>query len=151
MPGTPNKLLTTQTINNFATSFITGDGNVGTSMGSGIANTRLLYTAGPSGSIVKSLMACSDDGSLAHVVTLVYDNLTTKYPIGAVNVPINAGATGAIPNVDILGSTALLGFTIDAAGKSVLQLGANQKIWAGPQVSMTAGKTLTIFGIAEDF
>ncbi len=150
MPGTPNSLLTTQTTNNIIQTFITGDGNVGTSMGSGVVGAKLLYTAGPSGSIVKSLMACSDD-SAAHVVTFVFDNLTSKFAIGTVNVPINAGATGAIANVDILGSAFLLGFTVDAAGKNVLQLGANQKLWAGPQVSMTAGKTLTIFGSAEDF
>lgn len=150
MPGTPNSLLTTQTTNNIIQNFITNDGNCGVQLGSGIAGVKLLYTAGPSGSIIKSLMANSDDTS-ARVVTLVIDNLTSKYCIGTINVPLQAGQTGAIPNVDMLANANLLGFVVDAAGKNVIQLQANYKLWAGVQTTMTAAKTLNIIGSAEDY
>jgi len=148
--STPNSAITTQAIGGIGQSFVNADGAVGTTLAIDLTNLKLLYTAGASGSIIKSLMANLDDGT-ARVLVLAYDDLTHKYVIGTVNIPVNSGATGAIANIDLLASAVLLGFPLDASGRAVIQLPPNKKLWAGVQVAVTAAKTLNVTGSAEDF
>ena len=67
-------------------------------------NKKTLFTAGANDSIVKSLHAISDDSAAKVVNIYVNDGSVDNY-IGAVNVPITSGTTGAIAAVDLLNGT----------------------------------------------
>lgn len=142
----------TQTIQNAFQAIVNGDGAVGTTLTTAPSNAKLLLTAGAEGSVIKSLIVSSDDSSARVLAFYISpDGGTTKYCIGTVNIPVNSGATGAIVNVDILGSAVLIGMALDQSGKPVLPLAATYRLYVGTQVAVTAAKTIVVTAVAEDY
>lgn len=142
----------TQTLQSIVQSFVNADGAVGTTLTTAPSNTKLLFTAGTEGAVVKSLMVASDDSSArVFVLYISPDSGTTFYCIGTVNIPVNSGATGAIANIDLFGSSVLLGLQFDQSGKAVLPLEASHRLYGGVQVAVTAAKTIVVTGVAEDY
>lgn len=147
-----NTLPVTQSFSDIVQTIVNADGAVGTTLTNAPTNTKVLFTAGANGSIVKSLMVCSDDSAARVLVFYIsIDAGTTKTPIGTVNIPINSGATGAIANIDIFNSTVLLGFPLDQGGRSVLPMQASAILYVGTQVAVTAAKFINVTGAAENF
>lgn len=152
MAVTPNAQPCTQAIQNDFASLANATGAVGTTLTTSPSNSVLLSTAGANGSLVKSLMVCSDDSAARVLVIYVSpDSGTTKYPIGTANIPLNSGATGAIGNIDLLNSTVLLGFPVDQAGRNIIQLAPSNRIYVGVQVAVTAAKFINIMASLENF
>lgn len=141
-----------QTIQNPAVQIANGDGAVGTGFTTNPSNTKLFFTAGAEGSVLKSLMVSSDDTATKLLVLyLSTDGGTTKYWLGCILVAITAGQTGAIANLDFLGSSLFTGLPLDQSGKPVLELTANAKLYVGVQVAVTSGKFINVVGQAEDY
>ena len=113
-------------------------------------NKKTLFTAGANDSIVKSLHAVSDD-SAAKVVQIYVNDGTNDNYIGAVNVPITSGTTGAIAAVDLLNGTLFPNLPYDANGKRVLPLPAGYIVKVSVQAAMTSGKTMYVTCMAEDY
>ena len=111
---------------------------------------KTLFTAGANDSVVKSLHAISDD-SAAKVVNVYVNNGSSDVYIGAVNVPITSGTTGAIAAVDLLSGTLFPNLPYDANGKRVLPLPAGYIVKVSVQATVTAAKTITITCMAEDY
>jgi hypothetical protein len=147
-----NTLPITQAIQNWFQTLANADGACGTLVSATPANTKLLGTAGANGSILKALMVFSDD-TAARVLDIFIspDAGTTRYFVGSVAVPITAGSTGAIINVDALANAFLVGFSIDQGGKNIVELAPNNKVYIGAQVAVTAAKTVMVFGMVEDY
>lgn len=147
-----NTLPVTQAIQNDFASLVNATGAVGTTLTTAPSNSVLLSTAGANGGVVKSLTVCSDDTAARVLVIYVSpDAGTTKNPIGTVNIPITAGATGAIANVDLLNSSVLLGFPVDQSGRNVIELAPNNRIYVGVQVAVTTAKFLNVSCMSEQF
>lgn len=147
-----NTLPVTQAIQNDFASLVNATGAVGVTLTTNPSNSVLLSTAGANGAIVKALMVCSDDSAAkVLVIYLSTDAGTTKNPIGTVNIPLSSGATGAIANIDILNSAVLLGFSVDQAGRSVIELAPAARIYVGVQGAVTAAKFVNICCISEQF
>lgn len=113
-------------------------------------NKKTLFTAGANDSIVKSLHVVSDDTAARVVNIYVNDGSTDNY-IGAVNVPITSGFTGAIAAVDLLNGTLFPNLPYDSNGKRVLPLPAGYVLKVSVQVAVTAAKTLSVTCMAEDY
>lgn len=152
MGVTPNSVPVTQAISNDLAQLSNGTGNAGTGWTTSPSNTVLLTTAGANGSVLKSLIASSDDSS-ARVLTLYLspDSGTTKYAIGSVSIAATAGNTGAIASTDLLSSTLFPGLAVDGAGKLILELAASMRLYVGVQTTITSGKLINVFAQREDF
>lgn len=155
MAVTANSQPCTQGIVNEAVTILPALANVGTTLAPLTATTNVLNCAngGTNGSLVKSFMICSDD-STARVLVIYLDLTgagTTLTPIGAINVPINSGQSGAIANIDVLNSTVLLGFPVDQSGRSVVALQPSAKLWIGSQTTLTAAKSINVVVSREAF
>jgi hypothetical protein len=144
----------TQAYFDIMASIVLATGNIGTTMTTAptSGNLVLLHTAGANDGVIKSLIVSMDD-STARVLTFyrAIGIVTPFWPIGTVNIPINSGATGAIANVDVLGSAFLIGLELDAAGKPMLGIQAGNSIFVGCQTTVTTAKTISITGSAQDF
>jgi len=113
-------------------------------------NKKTVFTAGANDAVVKSLHAISDD-SAAKVVNIYVNDGSTDIYIGAVNVPITSGTTGAIAAVDLLNGTLFPNLPYDANGKRVLPLPGGYIVKVSVQVAVTAAKTITVTCMAEDY
>jgi len=151
-----NTLPITQNIKTFQGQLTAAQTNVGATMAgspgtlNAAAGPSGFYTAGNNDAVIKSLLIASDDTS-ARVVNVYIYNGTNFACLGGVNVPITAGLTGAIANVDVLGTSFLLGLELDQAGKPVLPLTSGNQLCLASQTTLTAAKTLSVFGVAEEF
>lgn len=130
----------TQTIKLSSTTIVNSDST----------NKKTLFTAGSNDSVVKSLHAVSDD-SAAKVVNVYVNDGSTDIYIGAVNVPLNSGATGAIAAVDLLNGTLFPNLPYDSNGKRVLPLPAGYVVKVSVQAAVTSAKTITVTCMAEDY
>lgn len=152
MAVTVNSQPCTQAIQADFTSLVNATGAVGTTLTTAPSNSVLLATMGANGGVVKQLTVTSDDTSARVLVIYVSsDSGTTKYPIATVNVPLNSGATGAIVNIDVLGSAVVVGLPLDQMGKPVLELAPSNRIYVGVQVAVTAAKFLNVTCVSEQF
>lgn len=144
----------TQNHRNVAATLANADSFTAINPGTAPTNTKLLMTAGSDGSIVKSLIACTDATAAAQTFGLWIstDSGTTKHLIGVTNVPLNSGYTGAVINVDCLSNSFLIGLTYDQAGRAILPLQASAQLYIGClTTAVAASKTLWITGVVEDF
>lgn len=119
-----------------------------------VTNHQLLYTAGASGAIVKSLLITSNDTAARYATAWIQPGGTGAIiPLGTVAVPATAGlsATGILQNIDVLGNPYLTGLAIDNSGKPCLLLEAGTKLFIGLVAALTANKAMFIFTQAEDF
>lgn len=117
------------------------------------ANTTVLatlYTASTDDAVVKSLMCRSNDTAAMNVVVAV-NNGSADFVLGVVNVPINAGSTGAIAAVDLLGGTLMPGLPYDQNGKRVLPLAGGYILKVGVLVAITAGKQIDVSSAVEEY
>lgn len=127
-------------INNGSVKFTSADGTT----------AKTLFTAGTNDSNVKSIVVHSDDTTARNIV-LNRVNTGITYPIGTVNIPITAGATGSIASVDLINSTLIPGLPLDSTGKPYLPLKTGDTLTVAPLVAVTAAKTITITSFGEDF
>lgn len=144
----------TQTLKCPTLTFVNADSFTATNPGTAPTNTKLFFTAGSEGSIIKSLIMSTDATAAAQTVGiwLSTDSGTTKTLIGVVNVPLNSGYTGAVINVDVLNNAFLAGLVLDQSGRPILPLEANARIYMGCLLTAVAtSKTLYVTGFAEDF
>lgn len=144
----------TQTLQTFGQSFVAADSFVAANAGTAPTNTKTVFTAGTEGSVVKSLMIATDDTAAGvYNFYISTDAGTTKYLLFSVNVPLTSGfGTGTVVNIDVLGSTVVVGLPIDQSGKPVLPMKASAVLYAAKQTAaVTASKTTHIVGIAEDY
>lgn len=106
---------------------------------------KVLYSASLNDAVVKAINVASLD-SAARVMSLWIvgaDNQPTL--IGAVNIPLNSGNTGAVATIDLLGGSLMPSLPYDANGKRVIMLKAGQRlavsvpgVTAGTQINVTA-------------
>ena len=109
-----------------------------------------LYVANTNDAVVKALNITSLD-TAARVVSLWVtgtDNQPTL--LGAVNVPLSAGANGTAASVDLLGGTLIPSLPYDANGKRILPLKAGQKISVSVP-AVTAGTQINVTGFIEEY
>lgn len=119
--------------------------------GAGVANAKLLVTAGADGCIIYGIEASSDDTAVIDVgLFLQLAGSGTKYPLGAKRVairsgdPTNANAAAATQILDVGQFPFLL-------PDGALMLGASDKLYAAPQAAVTSGKTLTLVAMYGDY
>jgi len=111
---------------------------------------KTLFTAGTDDSIVKAINVQSTD-TAARVVNLYVNDGTTDFLIGAVNVPLNSGNTGAVAAIDLLGGTLLPSLPYDANGKRILPLPAGYVVKVSSQTTVTAAREITFVLMAENY
>lgn len=146
----------TQTAQMPMTTFVNADSFTATQPGTAPTNTKLFFTAGADGSVLKSMVATTDATAAAQTlgIWLSTDAGTTKVLLGVINVPLNSGYTGAIAAVDCLNATIfpLNALQVDQSGKVVLTLPASARIYLGClTTAVAANKTLYVTGFAQDF
>jgi hypothetical protein len=111
---------------------------------------KTLFTAGANDSVVKAINVQSSDTATARVVVLTVNDGTTDYILGAVNIPLNSGNTGAIATVDLLGGTLLPSLPYDANGKRILPLPAGYVLKVNTTSNVAIG-TVTVVCMAENY
>ncbi len=144
----------TQTLQTFGVAFVAADSFVAANAGTAPTNSKTVFTAGSEGSVIKALMIATDDTAAGiYNFYISYDAGTTKYLLFSVNVPLTSGfGSGTTVNIDVLGSTVVVGLPIDQSGKPVLPMKASAILYAAKQTAaVTASKTTHITGVAEDY
>lgn len=144
----------TQNHRNVAATLVNSDSFTAINPGTSPTNTKLLLTAGPDGSILKHLTACTDATAAAQTFGLWIssDSGTTKHLICVINVPLNSGYTGAISNIDCLNNNFFIGLSYDQSGRPIIPLAANTQLYIGCLVTAVASnKTIWVTGVVEDF
>jgi len=144
----------TQTIQNPVVAIVNATSFIAANGGTSPTNTVLFMTAGAEGSEVKAILIASDDSAAKQIsFYLSTDSGTTKYLINTINVPIGSGLTsGTTANIDVLGSTAMVGLPLDQSGKPVMILVAAARIYVGVITAVvTSGRTIHITGQVEDY
>jgi hypothetical protein len=105
-------------------------------------------TFGASGGKCTSIMCTSDDTSTVLMEVYYYDaGDATAYLLGAVNVATLSGTDGTTAAVNLLDTTAIPG--LDANGH--LLVNAGDKVQVAANATVTAAKTVTVVGQAQDF
>jgi hypothetical protein len=100
--------------------------------------------------VVKAINVQSTD-TAARVVQLWVNDGTTDFLIGAVNVPLNSGNTGAVAAIDLLGGTLMPSLPYDSNGKRILPLPAGYVLKVNSQSTVTAAREITFTCMAEDY
>lgn len=117
-------------------------------------NTKLLMAASANDTNVKSLIISSDSTS-AHIVQIwrSLDGGTTKHLLFAVNVPIGSGfLSGTTVNIDVLGSTIVVGLPLDMSGRPYLPMASGSSLYVGVTIAaVAANKTIYVNAISEDY
>ena len=111
---------------------------------------KTLFTAGSNDAIVKAINVQSTD-TAARVVQLWVNDGVTDFLIGAVNIPLRSGDTGAVATIDLLGGTLMPSLPYDANGKRVLLLPAGYILKVNSQATVTAAREITFVCMAEDY
>jgi hypothetical protein len=155
MAVTPNSIVTTQGFQlSTPVQFANADGAAGLGMATNPSNTKQLATGKTgNGSVVTGLRISTDEASTIRNMNFYRspDGGTTKYYMGTVSVPLQAGNTSAIPNVDALNVTSLVGLKLDASGRQTIPLPPGWTLHCGLQVAVTSGKFVNVDVDVEDF
>jgi hypothetical protein len=112
------------------------------------------FTAGPEGSILKSMIVATNESAARYLGVWVQPaGSGSHYLIGQVAVGILAGdgAAGVTVNVDVLANAYLIGLTYDQTGRPVLPLQAGSVVSVSLATQCTTDKAIWITGSAEDF
>jgi hypothetical protein len=104
---------------------------------------KTVYTAGANGSKLTSLVGTSTDTS-ARDIQISITNGGTSYLLGTVSLPIGAGTTSAIPSVNMLDPTKLVGLAYDSDNNPYIHLVSGDTLTVSAPVSITAAKTVTV-------
>jgi hypothetical protein len=141
----------TQTIKSPSIILQNADGAVGTNdYGTNPSNTKLVFTAGSDGSILKSLTANNNDSAKTLQVFLSRDSGTTKFLLFTVALAANAGWTTVV-TLDVLTASTVAGLPIDQSGRPVLPMEAGEQLYVGVTAAVTASKTIYVNAVVEDF
>ena len=111
---------------------------------------QTLFTAGADGSILRTIIASSDDTADMDVVLSINDG-ATSYIIGVVEVPLGSGTTADLPSVNLLNNTAIPSLQLDNQGNYFLPMKAGYTIEANVLVAVTAAKKIQLTAIGEDY
>jgi hypothetical protein len=111
---------------------------------------KTLFTAGANDTIVKAINVQSTD-TVARVVQLTVNDGVNDFLIGAVNIPLRSGDTGAVAAIDLLGGTLLPSLPYDANGKRIIPLPAGYVLKVNSQVAVSATREITVVCMAEDY
>jgi type IV secretory pathway VirB6-like protein len=111
---------------------------------------KVLYIAGANDAVVKAINASSTD-TAARNLALYINNGVADFLVGAVNIPITAGDTGAIASVDVLASALIPSLPLDQNGKRQLLLQAGYSLKVGVLVAVTAAKQIDVVAFAEEY
>lgn len=130
----------TQNIESFGATFVNADSTT----------AKTLYTAGGNDAVVKVLNFASNDTSAVNIALYVNDGTADRL-IGTIRVATLSGTDGAAASVDGLSGTLIPSLPYDANGKRVLPLKAGHILKWAPLVAVTAAKTVTAFGVAEEY
>jgi hypothetical protein len=146
----------TQSIRNSYISLTQASGIITSANGlSGISPTSGLYplfTAGNDGSIIKGIVAASDDVAKTIAFYSSPDGGTNKYLLGTTAVAATAGFNGSTINVDVLNNAYLVGLPIDQTSRQCLPLASGVSLWAGVVTTAVAtAKGIHISAYGEDF
>lgn len=114
------------------------------------SNAKNVGTGGSSGTIVRSLQACSTDTS-QRIIQIGISVSSTFYLLGSVIVPAGAGTDGATPAVDLLKSALLPGLPFDDNGMHSLILESGEILQVLSTTTVTSAKTVTVQGFAQDY
>jgi hypothetical protein len=142
--GTQNKVITAQIPNLGVVQFLQGTDSAGT--------YKTLYTGGANGSIIKGLIATTNDASAAHLVTCQVVRSAVKYAVTSVNIPINSGFASGAPPVNLLSSTNTPGLPIDSDQNPFIYLfNASDTLQCTFATALTASDVINIIAVATDF
>ena len=111
---------------------------------------KTLYTAGADDAIVRSIMVVSDDTS-ARNVTLYLNNGVADFPLCTVALAIGQGTNGTTASIDLLSSAYVPGLSYDQNGKRILPLQAGYTLKIAATTTITAGKQISVVGVAEEY
>jgi hypothetical protein len=92
-------------------------------------------------------LAITTDNDAIRTATLYLHNGTAAFRLGAVAVPINAGATSAVARVNVLTSLGTAG----ADGVPCIWIPAGCKLQVGLDAAVANDKVLDVVGRAQDF
>lgn len=114
------------------------------------SNAKTLGIGGSNGTIVRSLQATSNDTSQRIIQVGISVN-STFYLLGSVAVPAASGNDGSTAAVDLLGSGLLPGLPVDENGMHYLILESGEILQVLSTTTVTAAKTVTVQGFAQDY
>lgn len=102
---------------------------------------------------IYGISATSTDTAIKEL-TVWLSGPTTDYQIARIGIPINAGNTNLIAQVDIFGDSKLAATfqkQADANGKPYFNLPAGHTILVNLTVATTAGKVITVHAFGENY
>lgn len=140
---TPNSSVTAQTPNLGVVQFLQGTDSAGT--------YKTLYTAGTNGSIVKSVLATTNDASVAHLVTCQIVRSTVKYDITSVNIPISSGFASGVPPVSILSSAFTPGLPTDSDSNPFFFMASGDTLQCTFATALTTSDLINLVAVTADF
>lgn len=143
----------TQSWGGIGVALVNSTGFIAANGGTAPTSTVLLYTFTTNGSVIRSLMAASDDSSPRAISLYISpDGGTTKYLLCTINIPTGSGLTsGTTVNVDLLNGVVLVGLPTDQGGNHCIGLPSGYSIYVGVTIAaVTSGRTIHITGIAEN-
>jgi len=102
---------------------------------------QTLVTAGANGSRINSISVISDDTSDV-VLAIYYNDLTTDFLLGSVNIPTLSGTDGSAPAVSLLNSTDLPFLGEDLAlyleGSDIIKIAALTTVTTAKKITLVA-------------
>lgn len=133
-------LMLPQNANNAGVTFVNADSTT----------AKTLFTAGANDSNLKGLVITTDDTSSVNVQVKLRTG-GVDYPLGTVRAVTLSGTDGAANAIDGLNSTAMPGLPVDGASKRYIPLMTGDTIKVNPVAAVTAGKTLWITALGENY
>jgi hypothetical protein len=115
---------------------------------------KTIFTAGPNGSKVVSIMVNTTDNTATHLLVLVLQRGGVNYTLIYYTLPVNAGGDGTTPSVDLLaGGTANLfvGLPFDNDGQRYLFLEPGDSLQLNYNTALTASKSIYVNTIGAHF
>lgn len=130
-----------QTIQNWSVQILPAD----------TTSNKTIITAGAQGSRVESLIVSSTD-TAGRDVQIGVTRSATNYIIGTVAIPINAGNTNAVPNVNLFANTGqIIGLALDSNGNPYLDLKASDVLYIAALTTVTTAKVISAIAYGGDF
>lgn len=106
-----------------------------------------LFVADTDDSLIRSIVLVSDD-TTDRIATLILNDGTTDFTIGAISVPAGSGTNGTASPVDGLPWDWL---PVDARGKKFLEIKGGWKLRGKMDAAVTSAKTVTVVSIGDDY
>lgn len=110
---------------------------------------KTIWTAGSNGSLLQSLGMSSTDTSNRDIQFYITRS-GTDYLICTIQAPLTAGATNAIPSVDVLRHAMWPWLQYDMAGNRQLRLKSGDVLKFASTGTITAAKVVNCFADGED-